>query len=364
VPKLPLTENGKLDLKTLRAFTILSKTKLPFQRKSMTELEVEITKVWGELFNKTEIQEDSDFFALGGHSLLAIQLLSVIEKRYHLTLSIQDLYTASSLRSFCRCLENKLLNKVLPNYKIEQSTCMRNQSLIALNSRGKKSPLFLIHPLGGTVFVYLDLVRYLTIDRPIYGIPDPGITKPEMKYDSLRELASQYLEWIQVVQPEGPYYLAGSSLGGTLAYEIAYQLEQKGFSKNIIIMFDSWALYTEDFSDQKRLKEGLMRQYYFIKEKLGFFNLPQTEQLIQLNFQRLQLVLHYHPPTLNQPLWLFKSKILRPEFVPIESSDNHWKKYCRGTVHTFFAPGDHESMLVGENAKYLSIHLKEVLDDK
>src|SRR5690242_590796 len=41
-------------------------------------------------------------------------------------------------------------------------------------------------------------------------------------------MAEQYLAAIRLVQPEGPYQLAGWSFGGTIALEMAQQLQKSG----------------------------------------------------------------------------------------------------------------------------------------
>lgn len=54
-------------------------------------------------------------------------------------------------------------------------------------------------------------------------------------------MAEQYLQAIREVQPEGPYFLAGYSGGGVVAYEMARQLVGLGESVGHVIMFNSLA---------------------------------------------------------------------------------------------------------------------------
>jgi thioesterase domain-containing protein len=48
------------------------------------------------------------------------------------------------------------------------------------------------------------------------------------KHKSVESIAAYYLEEIQLVQPEGPYFLGGYSFGGLAAFEIAQQLYKNG----------------------------------------------------------------------------------------------------------------------------------------
>lgn len=44
----------------------------------------------------------------------------------------------------------------------------------------------------------------------------------------VEDIASQYLQEIRTVQPQGPYFLLGYSFGGVIGYEIAQQLHHQG----------------------------------------------------------------------------------------------------------------------------------------
>src|SRR6185436_8575015 len=54
----------------------------------------------------------------------------------------------------------------------------------------------------------------------------------------MEELAAGYLESVREVQPEGPYLLAGWSLGAVIAYEMAQQIEGSGGTVSLLAMID------------------------------------------------------------------------------------------------------------------------------
>ncbi|MDF0530779.1 polyketide synthase Pks13 [Tsukamurella sp. 8F] len=83
-----------------------------------------------------------------------------------------------------------------------------------------RKPLFLFHPAGGNTMAYEALLRKLPEDLPIYGL--------ERVEGSIEERCRQYLPRIKELQPEGPYYMAGWSLGGALAYGTARLLQSEG----------------------------------------------------------------------------------------------------------------------------------------
>lgn len=81
-------------------------------------------------------------------------------------------------------------------------------------------PVFVFHPAGGSTVVYEPLLNRLPPDTPMYGF--------ERVEGSIEERAAQYLPKLIEMQGDGPYILAGWSLGGVLAYACAIGLKQLG----------------------------------------------------------------------------------------------------------------------------------------
>ncbi|HSF38680.1 MAG TPA: amino acid adenylation domain-containing protein [Thermoanaerobaculia bacterium] len=94
-------------------------------------------------------------------------------------------------------------------------------------------PLFCVHPVGGEVVAYRELARRLP-GQTVYGLQSPG--KP---IEDLREMAALYVEAVRQAQPEGPYHLAGWSLGGVVAFEMARQLVERGERVDLLALIDT-----------------------------------------------------------------------------------------------------------------------------
>jgi thioesterase domain-containing protein len=67
-------------------------------------------------------------------------------------------------------------------------------------------------------------------------------------------MATQYLEAMLKVQPEGPYFLGGWSMGGAVAFEMAQQLRVRGERVAVLALLDSYA----PVYDERRSKDDLM----------------------------------------------------------------------------------------------------------
>jgi polyketide synthase 13 len=83
-----------------------------------------------------------------------------------------------------------------------------------------KTPVFVFHPAGGSTVVYEPLLNRLPADTPMYGF--------ERVEGTIEERAAQYVPKLIEMQGDGPYILAGWSLGGALAYACAIGLKRMG----------------------------------------------------------------------------------------------------------------------------------------
>jgi len=110
--------------------------------------------------------------------------------------------------------------------------------LVLLQTQGKNSPLFCIHPLGGDVSCYHEFARHVQ-DRPVYALRGRGSEGRFQPHDSLNEMLSDYLTAIKSVQPTGPYHLTSWSAGGIFSYELARMALQQGEEVALLALFDT-----------------------------------------------------------------------------------------------------------------------------
>ncbi len=88
------------------------------------------------------------------------------------------------------------------------------------STEASRVPVFVFHPAGGSTVVYEPLLNRLPPDVPVYGF--------ERVEGSIEERAAQYVPKLVEIQGDGPYILAGWSLGGVLAYACAIGLKRLG----------------------------------------------------------------------------------------------------------------------------------------
>ena len=83
-----------------------------------------------------------------------------------------------------------------------------------------------------------------TLRCPLFAIALWAKRSGFVQQSSLTSLATSHLAAIRGIQPRGPYRLAGFSLGGLIAYEMAQQLRATGEVVEMLFLLDSMAPYT------------------------------------------------------------------------------------------------------------------------
>jgi thioesterase domain-containing protein/acyl carrier protein len=223
---LPLTSNGKINLKALPS---PDDSRMPVQAgfaKPRDSIETQLVTIWQKVLGITGIGVDDNFFELGGHSLLAVRLFAQIENRFGKLLPLATLFQASTVRELAVVLR--------------EEGCREWSSLVAIRSTGSRPPLFCIHAAGANILIYRPLANHLSADQPVYALQALGLDGVTPPLTDVEEMAAHYVKEIRTLQPEGPYYLLGGSFGGLLAFEMAQQLDAQGQRIAMLALLDTY----------------------------------------------------------------------------------------------------------------------------
>ncbi len=87
---------------------------------------------------------------------------------------------------------------------------------------------------------FFQLVKYIQTQRPIYGMQAKGTDGVDEPFDRIEDLAQFYLDAIRKLQPHGPYFLIGYSLGGLVMLEMAQRLIKTGENVALLAMLESY----------------------------------------------------------------------------------------------------------------------------
>jgi amino acid adenylation domain-containing protein len=218
---LPLTANGKLDEAALPvpepAEPVRTRPAAPPRDDVERRLAALVAGLLG--LDVGEVGAEDGFFALGGHSLLAVRLVAAIEDEFGRVIPLAALFAD-------------------PDGDLEPSSVARlarlvrgrpapDRGLVPLRRDGVGTPLVCVAAAGGDVAGYAGLAAALG-DRPVHGLQ----AGPER---TVAGIAAAHLADL----PPRPC-LAGWSMGGVIAYELARQLRERGAETGPLLLLDSY----------------------------------------------------------------------------------------------------------------------------
>lgn len=227
---LPLNPNGKVDRKALPAPTAAAAADTP-RGHPRTPVEEIIAATWAEVLGLERVGVQDNFFTLGGHSLQTIQIIDRLS-RAGLGLTLEQMMQHQTVAELAAVANT---NRAVAAGAEEWS------SLVTLQPRGSRPPLFLVHTAPGDLLGYMKLVHHLGNDQPVYGFQSLGLARPEAAHRTLREMAAHYVSLLREFQPRGPYHLGGWCFGGNVAMEMAWQLIEQGQEVALLALLETWA---------------------------------------------------------------------------------------------------------------------------
>lgn len=212
--KLPLTANGKVDVKALEAS---DKVNIEMAEWSIitprTNTEQRISEIWKKAMKWDSVSVQDDFFESGGNSLIAVGMINRINREFNCTLPLHALFEAPTIEKLARKIDSDEID---------------SSRLVRLSSMGVKNPVYCWPGLGGYPMNLKLLADEININRPFYGFQAHGINQGEKPFSSISEMAAEDIKEIKRIQPASPYTLWGYSFGARVAFEVAHQLEQSG----------------------------------------------------------------------------------------------------------------------------------------
>ena len=231
--RLPLTPSGKLDRRALTAQGHRVSHKA--YRGPETERQALLCRLFSEITGTDPVGLDDNFFAIGGHSLLAMRLIARLRQEGVATLAMRTLFEFPTPEQLAPHLGAPDISVYTP--------------LLPLRKTGTQPTLFCIHPAGGSGTVYKNLTDALGPDHPVWALQARGLEQGESVHESMQELVFDYAGAIISQQPQGPYHLLGTSLGGTIAHAIACHLESQGHEVALLALLDTATILSDPGGD-------------------------------------------------------------------------------------------------------------------
>ncbi len=381
---MPLTRNGKIDR---RALPQPSNSEFIEFVPPRDEVEFIVARFWQEELGITDIGVFDNFFERGGHSLKAVRLINKLQLQFAINLPLRTLFDHQTIDSLSRAIRNCRSNEmpaISPAGRLVQlqpgdSSCL---------------PLFLVHPHGGTVFCYQALAAALGSELPVFGIQCRGLEEGEEPFTTIEDMACDYVKGMRVAQPEGPYQVAGWSLGGTVAFEIARQLEIAGQKVDFLGIFDSAIPSTTGsnlesfFPESASLKDfnpdmsvAAFARWFFRADEQQFAGLSDQQSVDALREMAEHagmlppdvspaMLKRFISVAIRNGIALFQYRPAGPvqtDVVLFRAAQSlvgdpqWWSPWTRGELHTIPVAGSHYDMVFPPAVHVLATALKETI---
>ncbi|MEU2989651.1 non-ribosomal peptide synthetase [Streptomyces griseoincarnatus] len=365
--RLPLGPTGKVDRAALPA-PVAGGARGPLGSAPATPVEKAVATAFAEVCGTAEARMDDDFFALGGNSLRAAGLLARIASATGVTVPMSDFYAQPTVAAVAR-----LVTAAGPS-----PAPVGRSPLVPVKPHGDLPPLVCPHAISGSPYWYLGLSRHIDPRRPLLGFEAPGIEGGTPPLTDLTALAGRYREALLAHRPEGPYLLAGWSMGGVVAFEIARQLRERGAGPVALAIIDSSLPGPYPHPDEQRIIELFTTDLAGLAGRPvpdldpALAGLPEAERVERLAktlaatglvpadvnprfiadryrvfAANVRALYGYRPGRYDGPALLVRGS---------ESDDtaDGWRRLVGGELHDVVLPGDHYTLWAEERLSELA----------
>jgi pyochelin synthetase len=240
VDALPLTANGKLDRKTMRAWLRREADRTAAGATApQDELERRLAQLWASVLGLEAVGRSDNFFQIGGDSLLISQLTSRLHAGFPEAKALLFSQTMRQILHRPTIAElAAFLRQAQPLSEAELAEAAPAPPLTPLGGGEDGPACVLVHELGGTMAPYVHLKRELEGRMPLFGLAVTKVAvylarEPEGMVEALAD------EYAALLAPRPPARLVGYGLGGLLATAIAGRLAERGLPPPALTLIGS-----------------------------------------------------------------------------------------------------------------------------
>jgi acyl-CoA synthetase (AMP-forming)/AMP-acid ligase II/thioesterase domain-containing protein/acyl carrier protein len=304
--------------------------------------------IWAESLGLERVGIHDNFFALGGDSLLAARVVTDVQSAFGLELALSTVFQAPTVEQFASLL-------------VENGKEAPGDSLVLLRDGESEPPVFCLPGTLGNVHNDLGaLAQHLGPERPVYGLQD-GIQNPS----KIEDLAAHYIDEVRHVQPEGPYFLVGVCSGGTIAFEMAQQLQARQQHVAMLGLVEPAPPYIPGLRSYYDLASFILRQTlrHFGRHSryVSQLNSPERRTYIRLRRKLIAnqwALRRYTPQPYSGSIHLYLTN------ETLNSPDNPrlgWRKLAtKDEIHAI--PGTHNSVTGMNDAQVEEAHMQALAE--
>jgi thioesterase domain-containing protein len=345
---------------------------------SRDAVELQLCDIWRSVLEVPVVRPDDDFFRLGGDSLLGSRILVQINLLFEVALRLADLLATPTVAGLAAAV------------RAGRGSTPAGP-LVRIQAGDGQAPLYVFHPLPGTVLGYTALARALGPAQTVWGLQAAGLEPGTSPRRSIPEMVDEYVEAMRAVHDGGPWHLAGYSMGGLFAFEAARQLTATGDPVGLVALFDTPPPAPAEPEDEHLIRTLALRnvaknvlrldidldwlcglaaddQVRVVLERgietgtLPFdYDTERVRRLFEIRVHNSLAAASYDPDPHPGPVVLFLARDRPPPAPGPDAPVATWDRLA-GDITPHVVPGTHPRMLEPENvtvaARLVNEHLR------
>jgi oxalate---CoA ligase len=351
-----------------------------------------VIALWKRILNIENAGLNDSFYDLGGDSLSAAMMIAEVRREFNIGPQLLDRIeffdhpTATTLAHLI--VETQALFPV-SGTESSEGECR----VLTLNAAGSVPPLYFFPASDLDPYYFRHLAKELGQDQPGFVVCPPVALEGRRRL-TVEEIAARAVRAIQVQHPRGPYALVGHCFGGVIAVETARQLRAEGADVPRLILVDALTPgYPKILANTARyVEQGLEAGRAALRGRLLFSPREIAEHFRRLAFLALrgitarrhqkkiargeevvkqetstQVLLNrdaateYSIPEIEIPIVHFMASDHKVDSRVLSDPRFGWRDFARAGLEERWMPGDHNSMVMNENAPGLAAEVRKVL---
>ncbi|NAZ87426.1 AMP-binding protein [Kineococcus indalonis] len=339
---LPRTERGKLDRSALPEPAASS---APYEQ-PRTGWEHVVHEQFAAVLELERFSVHDDFFELGGDSLAAealVQRMAELVEDPPRPVTTSLVAAAPTVAQFAAA--------------VRRTARSERPTLVPLRPAAEGEPLFLVAGAGSAAVALRTLAHRVRHPGPVLGLQANGLENRALPDWSVRRIARRHLATVRELQPNGPYRLAGHSMGGLVAFEMASRLRAAGEEVALLVVLDSFPpdpslMPPRTFPSLRvRLKQEVSVAL------TGILPHPGMGHYMRFHHQGILISRWYSAPAYDGPALVVVAA--DEEEAPLRS---RWERHLTGEWSLVQVPGDHMSILRDPHVEAVAGHVSQALE--
>jgi acyl-CoA synthetase (AMP-forming)/AMP-acid ligase II/thioesterase domain-containing protein len=355
-----------------------------------------LIEVWKRILKVRQIELRDSFYDLGGDSISAALMIAEVQREFNIGPEFLDrieFFDKPTAATLARIVVDTRMSTPPPRAEANSSAQAGDCRVVTLTASGFLPPVFCFPASDADPYYFRHLAKELGQDQPSYVICPPAPVEGRHLL-TVQEMAARAVRAIRSKQPQGPYSFIGHCFGGVIAVETVRQLRAQAGEVPRLILVDSVTPgYPKIMASGSRyLEQGLEASRAVLRGKVLFSVQDIAAHLRRLTFLALrrftarrsqskiargeapaidasssQFLLNrdvlngYDVPEIDVPVVHFLARDQKVDSLVLSDPRFGWRDFARAGLEERWVPGDHNSLLMNENARGLAAEIRGAL---